>query len=263
MKPGTAIPLAIAAFVLASGCAGRARSGLATFPAEPVAPYGPAAPVAPSGPAAPVEVYGPAAPAETSAAAPVYHPLERGQTLYALSRLYEVSLDELLEVNSIVDPRSVAEGTPIYIPRASRALPYPTPSAPHEASLGWPLSGPITGRFGRRGQRSHHSGVDIDGERGDPIHAAADGRVLLAGPGGPYGRMIILEHAGGLQTVYAHASRLLVTRGQRVQAGDRIAEVGSTGNARGSHLHFEVRRDGRPIDPLPLLRGQISEASSR
>jgi len=80
--------------------------------------------------------------------------------------------------------------------------------------------------------------------------------VIRADVDGQYGRMVILDHGGGLTTLYAHASRLLVHVGDRVDAGDRIAEVGGSGNARGTHLHFEVRREDRPVDPVPLLRGR-------
>lgn len=183
----------------------------------------------------------------------VYHDLEAGQTLYRLSLLYDVPLDRLLDLNRIDDPTDVPAGTPIFIPGAERLIPYPGPA---RARLTWPLGGSITSRFGvARGRRSHHAGLDIDGEQGDPIRAAADGRVREAGRGGLYGKYLLIDHGDGLQTLYAHASRLLVKRGQRVVAGEPVALVGRSGNARGTHLHFEVRRDGRPVDPLPFLRG--------
>lgn len=128
--------------------------------------------------------------------------------------------------------------------------------APRGERLAWPLRGAITAAYGQRGKQSHHTGVDIDGDKGDPIVAAASGTVIRAGVDGQYGRVVILDHGGGLTTLYAHASRLLVHVGDRVDAGDRIAEVGGSGNARGTHLHFEVRREDRPVDPVPLLRGR-------
>jgi len=121
-------------------------------------------------------------------------------------------------------------------------------------SLQWPLHGAITGPYGRRGRSGHHTGVDIDGERGDPILAAASGVVVSAGTDGPYGRRVEIDHGDGIVTLYAHADRLLVHAGEQVRAGQRIAEVGRSGNARGTHLHFEVRRDGRIVDPMPYLR---------
>ena len=192
----------------------------------------------------------------------VYHRLEAGQTLYRLSVLYDVSLERILDLNRIADPADIAAGSPIFIPGATRPLPYIEPT---RARLSWPLRGQITSRFGvSRGRRSHHSGLDIDGENGDPIYAAAGGRVLEAGRGGRYGKYVLIDHGNGLQTLYAHASRLLVKRGQKVDGGDEVALVGQTGNARGTHLHFEVRRDGRTVDPLPFLRGSTpSRAASQ
>lgn len=121
-------------------------------------------------------------------------------------------------------------------------------------ALAWPIQGRITAPYGRRGKADHHEGIDIDGETGDPIHAAASGTVVFAGTHGDYGRTVVIDHGDGLRTVYAHASTLEVQEGDPVRVGDTIAEVGRSGNARGSHLHFEVRRDGRPVNPMPFLR---------
>jgi lipoprotein NlpD len=138
-----------------------------------------------------------------------------------------------------------------------------TPGGPSDLiRIDWPLQGRINSGFGRRGTRSFHEGVDIDGNRGDPIRAAADGVVLHAGHGGRYGRYLVIDHGDGVITLYAHADRLLVGQGDRVERGDLIAAVGRTGNARGTHLHFEVRRNGHPVDPLPLLRGGAVAASN-
>lgn len=205
--------------------------------------------------------HGPAVePATRAQRAGVYHELERGQTLYTLSRVYQIPLEDLIRVNQIEDPTDIPAGTPIFIPGATRKLPYP---AWESARLAWPLRGPITSRYGRRGSRSHHAGLDIDGRSGDLIRAAASGRVVHAGRGGSYGRFVIIDHGGGLQTLYAHASRLLVKRGTRVAAGDPVAEVGRSGNARGTHLHFEVRRNGVPVDPLPYLHAAPRAAADR
>lgn len=177
----------------------------------------------------------------------VYHPLERGQTLYALSQAYGVPVDTLAGVNRIVDPTSIPAGTKIFVPGASRVLPI-GPAAP---SLLWPLRGRVMTPFGGRGGRHH--GIDIDGEEGNPIRAAAAGKVLRSGRDGEYGLRVILDHGRGLTTLYAHASDLLVKRGEEVKKGDVIARVGHTGNAHGTHLHFEVRRREKPVDPRPFL----------
>ena len=98
-----------------------------------------------------------------------------------------------------------------------------------------------------------HQGIDIGARSGTPVHAAESGRVIFASRLGGYGNVIVVRHGGRYETVYAHNRRFTVGRGALVRKGDVIAEVGATGNARGSHLHFEVRRDDDPRDPLLFL----------
>jgi murein DD-endopeptidase MepM/ murein hydrolase activator NlpD len=95
-----------------------------------------------------------------------------------------------------------------------------------------------------------HEGIDVSAPMGTPIEAPAAGRVAQAGWQAGYGNVVLIDHGFGLQTKYAHASRLLVKTGDRVQRGQRVALVGSTGLSTGPHLHYEVHVDGRPVDPL-------------
>jgi murein DD-endopeptidase MepM/ murein hydrolase activator NlpD len=125
------------------------------------------------------------------------------------------------------------------------------PIAPPAPPMLWPLKGRIMTPF--RGRKGRHDGIDIDGEAGNPIRAADSGRVVSAGRDGAYGLRVILDHGKGLTTFYAHASVILVNPGDLVKKGDVIARVGRTGNAHGTHLHFEVRRNDKPIDPKPFL----------
>jgi len=118
----------------------------------------------------------------------------------------------------------------------------------------WPLRGPLTSRFGFRvhplfGRRHFHTGVDIAAPPGAPVHAAFDGTVLFAGWYGGYGKLVIVDHGDGLSTLYGHLSEILVTPGQHVTRTQVLGRVGSTGYTTGPHLHYEVRRNGRPIDP--------------
>lgn len=120
------------------------------------------------------------------------------------------------------------------------------------APIQWPARGGLTSTFGRR-WRQHHDGIDIAADEGAPIHAARDGRVIYAGWNGGYGLAVIIAHGNGLQTLYGHASAIVVRPGQFVKAGQIVARVGSTGIATGAHLHFEFRINGRPVNPLRYL----------
>ncbi len=159
-----------------------------------------------------------------------------------------------------VDSRDLRAGT-----TASPALRQPEtlPLAGKANAVRWqvPVHGKISSYFGPRRhplgrRREMHTGIDIPGRRGDPIQAAVGGRVVFAGRRSGYGLMLEIDHGGGLTTVYAHCSSLQVARGAMIQAGRVIARIGTTGTVTGAHLHFEVRREGRAIDPLPFLKQQ-------
>lgn len=118
-----------------------------------------------------------------------------------------------------------------------------------------PVSGVITSRFGAEESiRDHtHKGIDISAPNGTPIKAAAEGKVTYSGSMGGYGNLIIITHENNIQTYYAHCSRLYVSVGEEVEAGDTIASVGSTGYSTGNHLHFEIRQNGAQINPQRYL----------
>ncbi|MCR4430321.1 MAG: peptidoglycan DD-metalloendopeptidase family protein [Tepidanaerobacteraceae bacterium] len=116
----------------------------------------------------------------------------------------------------------------------------------------WPLVGNITSPFGRRG-REFHTGIDIAADKGTPIRASNAGTVTFAGRRGSYGNLVIVDHGGGYETWYAHASSILVSVGDRVEKGEEIATVGTTGRTTGPHVHFEVRLNGEPQNPLSYL----------
>ena len=134
----------------------------------------------------------------------------------------------------------------------------------HEAENGpfelvaWPADGEKTAGFGPRvhpifGVVRQHNGIDLGGDTGDRVRAARSGEVILAGERGGYGNTIVLYHGLGYSTLYAHLSRIEVSEGQNVQSGDRIGAIGSTGWSTGPHLHFELRIDGKAVDPTPFL----------
>lgn len=124
--------------------------------------------------------------------------------------------------------------------------------SPSAAGLVWPVSAPITSPFGMRWGRMH-DGIDLGAAYGSPIVAAAAGSVIYAGWMEGYGNLTVIDHGGGLATAYGHQSRIVVSLGQQVAQGETIGYVGSTGHSTGPHLHFEVRVNGEPVDPLGYL----------
>jgi murein DD-endopeptidase MepM/ murein hydrolase activator NlpD len=167
----------------------------------------------------------------------------------------EAALEELVrEKQQEEDERRAAERRAAQL--AGVSLP-PEPGAPGQ--LLWPVSGPITSPFGMRmhpvyGRPILHAGIDIAAATGTTIAAAADGRVIVAGTQGDCGKMVAIDHHGGLSTIYCHMSQIFVGVGQDVQRGQAIGAVGMTGDATGPHVHFQVMENGHPVDPMSFLR---------
>jgi murein DD-endopeptidase MepM/ murein hydrolase activator NlpD len=132
------------------------------------------------------------------------------------------------------------------------------PGGERPGLLAWPINGRVVSPFGYRvhpilGIRRLHTGIDIDASTGDPIRAAETGRVILAQTYGGYGRAVVIDHGGGMATLYAHQSSLAVSEGDQVERGEVIGYVGCTGLCTGPHLHFEVRINGAFVDPMGYL----------
>ncbi|NQD95802.1 peptidoglycan DD-metalloendopeptidase family protein [Pseudomonas sp. CrR25] len=151
----------------------------------------------------------------------------------------------------IQSPPKAAPSTPA---APIKVAPATTPVQPVQRSASgwaWPSNGAVIGRFSSNG--SLNKGIDIAGELGQPVLAASDGSVVYAGSGlRGYGELVIIKHSDTYVSAYGHNRRLLVREGQRVKAGQTIAEMGSTGADR-VKLHFEIRRQGKPVDPLQYL----------
>lgn len=134
-----------------------------------------------------------------------------------------------------------------------------TPNYYKGGKLAWPLRGKINSPYGTRVHpvfktKTTHTGLDIEGQKGDPVRAASDGEVLYTGWLRGYGQVVIIDHGGDLTTVYAHLSGIDTTENAKVKTGDKIGRVGSTGVATGNHLHFEVRVNGNTTDPMKYLQ---------
>lgn len=199
----------------------------------------------------------------------VTHTVRKGETLWRICRTYEVDMQEVAELNDIRDPAEINAGKRIFIPGVSRVRkvpPYTPPRGKYESKyegsdkidvqkgrFDWPVKGPLSSSFGHRDGVSH-DGIDIRAPEGTPIKAADGGRVVFVESGmRGYGRIIIIKHDGDYFTVYAHNKENHVKQGDAVARGDVIGAVGNSGNADGSHLHFEVRHGKKVRNPLFFL----------
>ena len=134
----------------------------------------------------------------------------------------------------------------------------------------WPIEGAVTSSFGERedpfkGEGAFHKGIDISARIGTPVHAPADGVVMMAGFGSGYGREVVIDHGHGVSTVYGHLSAWNVVAGQQVKRGDIIAYTGDSGRSTGAHLHYEVRLNDQPVNPHKYLRetfAQVTESTA-
>lgn len=181
---------------------------------------------------------------------PGVHIVRSGETLWSIARRHGLSVDGLAAMNGLADANRLQLGQELSL--TGRAVRRQAALRPR---LVWPSRGRITSRFEVRWGRHHH-GIDIAAPVGTPIIAALDGTVQFAGWRGGYGRLIILDHGGGLTTYYGHASTVLVKVGDRVTVGQLLARVGTTGQVTGPNLHFEVRKNEVPQDPLAFLQSR-------
>jgi murein DD-endopeptidase MepM/ murein hydrolase activator NlpD len=170
------------------------------------------------------------------------------QKLQDLSTLTEAERQEAGEIDAL-QAASARIAAQIRAAQAQNTGPTQTPS---NAGLIWPVQGPVTSPFGWRWGRMHE-GIDIGVGYGTPIHAAAGGTVIYCGWEEGYGNFVVIDHGGNLATAYGHQSSIAVTCGQQVNQGQVIGYVGCTGHCFGPHLHFEVRVNGNPVDPLGYL----------
>ena len=197
--------------------------------------------------------------------------MRSGENLYRIGLRYGVSARAIASANGIRDVTELSVGTRLRIPKGRLTQSSPPARAPRKVDVAsskrlarlearrqadlrfeWPLRGRLTSRFGARWGR-RHEGIDVAARRGTLIHAAEDGRVIHSGRLGDYGKVVIVRHGGNYRSVYAHADRTHVKRGQKVRKGQKIAEVGSTGRSTGPHLHFEIRYHETPKDPMLYL----------
>lgn len=207
------------------------------------------------------------------------HTVEPGQTVYRISVMNGITPEALMAANGITDPTTLKVGQVLVVPRAAASgsatkpasgskttVATTTPKGPaarpkplrdreataSKGQLEWPLRGVLYARFGKKGNE-RHDGIDLAAPRGTPVRAAAPGIVLFAGQQPGYGHIVLIEHANGLITLYAHNATLTVKTGDVIKPRQQVATVGESGRTSGPHLHFEVRQEGFAVDPLLFL----------
>lgn len=197
----------------------------------------------------------------------VYHVVERHQTLYRICKTYGVDIKKIASLNGIVDQTKIQVGQRIFIPGAKKILKVEividdVVTEPDEKvriaykklDFIWPVGGKIVDVF-QESEGKRHQGIDIASTLGTPIMASNAGKVIYSNNTiKGYGNLIILRHSEEFVTVYAHNQINLVEEGIWVSKGQIIGKVGQTGNATGPHLHFEIRRNSKAVDPLLFLK---------
>ncbi len=199
----------------------------------------------------------------------IFVKVQEGESIKRLSSLYGTKTDQVCAANGMAPDTPLASGREVFLPGANYAAVIETENGMVKIASGrehllsntliWPVRGRVSSLFGWRGHSyasagSFHSGLDIVAPYGRAIVSAMDGVVAYAGWMGGYGKTVVVDHADGLTTLYGHCSELAVQKGDPVYSGQLISYVGSTGKSTGSHLHFEVRKDSFPFDPLSALR---------
>ena len=203
----------------------------------------------------------------------VYHVVERHQTLYRICKTYGVDIKEVASLNGITDHSKIQAGQRVFIPGAKKVLKVEivlddVVAEPGEKEQGkerpktahkkidfiWPVEGKFGDGF-EGSERERHQGIDITSPLGTPIKASNGGAVIYSGNTiKGYGNLIIVRHSEEFVSVYAHNQVNLVEEGASVEKGQIIGKVGQTGRATGPHLHFEIRRNNKPVDPLLYLK---------
>ncbi|HAE40284.1 MAG TPA: hypothetical protein DCG57_16860, partial [Candidatus Riflebacteria bacterium] len=187
----------------------------------------------------------------------VDHKVANGESLSLIARKYNTTISAIVSANNMTNTVVMA-GQDIKVPTQASYKVAQGNSKVTRASWKMPVRGRLSDKYGWRKhpvyrKRLFHAGIDVAAPKGTPIAAVQNGKVIYAGRRAGYGNLVIVSHANGLSTRYAHCSSILVKKGQNVRAGQLLAKVGATGVATGNHLHFEVRKNGKTQNPLTYL----------
>ena len=182
----------------------------------------------------------------------IYHRVEKGQTLWRISKIYSADLDEIVRINRILDATSIEPGQFIFIPSAQKKQYLSSQSWAEDFS--WPLKGRVITSFGQTFNDMINKGINIQGVKGQDVVASRSGKVIFYDSNFEnFGKTIIIEHSDGFSTVYARNSEVLVKIGDYVQRRTVIAKVGSSDRDKNAYLHFEIRKGYIPQNPYFYL----------
>jgi murein DD-endopeptidase MepM/ murein hydrolase activator NlpD len=180
-----------------------------------------------------------------------YHTVQTGETVGTIALAYGVTPSVIIDypLNNLRPPYQVRRGQKLVIPGGRRELHWPKPDLSPGSPFAWPVVGQIT-----QGYSEKHPALDLGAPYGSPVYAAQAGTVTHSGWARTgYGYTVILDHGEGMQSLYSHMKGAWVTVGQKVERGQLIGEVGSTGHSTGPHVHFEIRVGGKRVDPSGYL----------
>ncbi|MDD5196770.1 MAG: peptidoglycan DD-metalloendopeptidase family protein [Candidatus Omnitrophota bacterium] len=182
-----------------------------------------------------------------------YHRIQKGQTLWKISRIYGVDLEELARINRITDATAIEIGRQLFIPNRFKVQPTSAGYSDNDDFI-WPLAGRTIGSFGQMINNKVNKGINIQPYGSLEVAASRGGKVVfLSRDFAGLGKTVIIEHQDGLFTVYARNSEILVRAGDNVQKGSVIARTGSSGRDKNTYLHFEIRKGHISQNPLFYL----------
>ena len=183
----------------------------------------------------------------------VYHKVNKGETLWRISKTYKISVEDIIQANHIPSAASIEENQLLLIPgvdTVKTVVPSQSPGG-KDTDYWWPLKGRVVAYFEDRKGAHINLGVDIKGLENDAVKASREGRVVFADHLAGYGSTVMLDHGDGFFTVYGHGDRVLVKLGDYVFRGEKIVQLGA--DAQGAFLHFELRKGDSPKNPLHYL----------
>ncbi len=182
----------------------------------------------------------------------IKHQVEAGQTLWRISKIYDVDIDEIVRLNRISESATIEIGQVLLIPQRLRVQSIPVKSAGDDFI--WPLRGRVISGFGSTYRNLINKGINIQAVPGQAVMAARSGRVVFYSANlGNYGKTLIIDHGDGLRSVYSRVAEISVRPGENVQRGALVGRVGNCTKDKNSYLHFEIRKGALPQNPLFYL----------